>query len=87
MYFEGHFLKRPRLKKFENYIFVTRKVWRIIWYAQTLGAIFFGTFWISTNRVLSRLYFKLFQNRTITAMGIYSILQFGIGLKMSTELA
>ena len=22
----------------------------IIWYAQILGAIFFGTFWISTNR-------------------------------------
>ena len=51
-YFEGHFLKRPRLKNFKNYIFVTRKVYCIIWYAQILGAIFFGTFWISTNRVL-----------------------------------
>ena len=50
MYYEGHFLKRPRLKKFKSYIFVTRKVWCIIWYAQILGAIFFGTFWISTSR-------------------------------------
>ena len=46
-YFEGHFLKRPRLKKDLNYVFVTGKLWCIIWYAQILGAIFFGTFWIS----------------------------------------
>ena len=51
MYFEGNFLKRPRFKKFKNYIFVTRKVLCIICYVQILGAIFFGTFWISTNRV------------------------------------
>ena len=50
MNFQGHFLKRPRLKKKLNYIFVSRKIWCIIWYAQILGAIFFGTFWISTNR-------------------------------------
>ena len=31
-------------------IFATRKACCIIWYAQILGAIFFGTFWISTNR-------------------------------------
>ena len=54
VYFEGHFLKRPRLKIFENYIFVTRKVWRTIWYAQNLGAIYFGTFWISTNREFAK---------------------------------
>ena len=39
------------LKNLINYIFATRKVWFIIWYVQILGAIFFGTFWISTNRV------------------------------------
>ena len=50
VYIEGHFLKRPRLKLFKNYIFATRKVWCFIRYTQFLGAIFFGTFWISTNR-------------------------------------
>ena len=49
-YFGLQFSKRPRLKNFENYIFVARKVWFIIWYAQILVAIFFSTFWISTNR-------------------------------------
>ena len=44
------YLKRPRLKIFKNYIFATKKVWRIIWYSHILWAIFFGTFWISTNR-------------------------------------
>ena len=42
-----------RLKNFENYISETRKVWCIIWYTQILGAIFFGTFWISTHRAKS----------------------------------
>ena len=43
--------QRPLSKKakIEN-IFVTRKVWCIIWYAQILGPVFFSTFWISTNR-------------------------------------
>ena len=53
VFFKGNFLKRQRLKNFKDYIFVTRKVFCIIWYAQFLGAIFIGTFWISTNRDLS----------------------------------
>ena len=31
---------------------LTEKVWCFIRYTQFLGAIFFGTFWISTNRAL-----------------------------------
>ena len=50
VYFEVHFLKRPRLKNLEKYFFATRKICFFIRYAQFLGAIFFGTFWISTNR-------------------------------------
>ena len=44
------FQKGQDWKKIQNYIFATRKVWCTIWCAQILGAIFFGTFWISTNR-------------------------------------
>ena len=49
--FEGQFLKRPRYKKVLNYISETRQVWCFIRYAQFLGAILFGSFYILYNRV------------------------------------
>ena len=49
---------------------MTRNVWCIIWYAQILGAIFFGTFWISTNRGVACLETRAGQMTTEAKQGV-----------------